>query len=363
MAQSSITAHSGIEVLAPHPGKVGWHAQTTCTYRERMRICILGAGAIGGLLGARLAIAGQEVSVLARGDTLAAIRTGGLTLVEPDGAVSVAKGVVASADAAELGPQDVVVLALKAHQIAEIAERLPALYDDRTVVVPVQNGIPWWFFQKFPGPYEDRRVMSLDPDGTIERHIPADRIVGCIAYPAAERDAPGVIRLVEGDRFPVGELDGARSDRVTGIAEAFAAAGFTSRVLADIRAHLWVKAWGNLALNPISALTGGTLGQICRWPATRNLAAQMMGEAAKVAEALGLRLRISIDQRLDGAAAVGEHKTSMLQDVEAGRALEIDPLIGAFVELGRLTGTQMPATESVYSLVSLLNARLTGTDC
>ncbi len=323
-------------------------------------MCIVGAGAIGGLLGVRLAVAGHQVSVLARGDNLAAIRAHGLRLVEPDGSTSVASSVDAVDDLAELGSQDVVVLALKAHQIAGIADRLDAVYHDGTVVVPVQNGVPWWFFQKFPGPFEGRRLESLDPDGTIERHIPTDRIVACIAYPAAERDQPGVIRLVEGDRFPVGELDGARSERVIAIAQAFSAAGFTSRVLTDVRSHVWVKAWGNLALNPISALTGGTLVEICQWPPTRELAAQMMREAEEIAETLGLRLRISVEQRIEGAAKVGAHKTSMLQDVEAGRPLEIEPLIGAFVELGGITGTPTPAIETVYALVSLLNARLSG---
>ena len=306
----------------------------------------------------RLAVAGQEVSVLARGDNLAAIRSNGLTLIEPDGSVVVAPAVAADDDLGAFGPQDVVVLALKAHQIAAVADRLDTLYGDDTVVVPVQNGVPWWLFQKFPGPFEGRRLTSLDPDGTIERHIPTDRIVGCIAYPAAERDEPGRIRLVEGDRFPVGELDGGRSARVTAIADALTAAGFTSRVLTDIRAHLWVKAWGNLAMNPISALTGATLVEICRWPATRELAARMMREAAEVAEKLGLRLRISVEQRIEGAEKVGAHKTSMLQDLEAGRTLEIAPLVGAFVELGQLTHTPMPSTEAVHSLVSLLDARL-----
>jgi 2-dehydropantoate 2-reductase len=323
-----------------------------------VRVCIVGAGAIGGLLGVRLALAGEEVSVLARGDNLAAIRSNGLTLVEPDGNVVVAPGVDAGDDLDALGPQDAIVLAIKAHQIAEIAPRLDAVYHDGTVVVPVQNGVPWWFFQKFPGPFEGRRLDSLDPDGTIERHILTDRIIGCIAYPAAEREKPGVIRLVEGDRFPVGELDGTRSERVTALAQALSGAGFTSRVLTDIRSHAWVKALGNLALNPISALTRGTLVEICQWSPTRELAATMMGEAVAIAEKLGLRLRISIEQRLEGAEQVGAHKTSMLQDVEAGRRLEIAPLIGAFVELGRLTETPMPATEAVYSLVSLLDARL-----
>jgi 2-dehydropantoate 2-reductase len=323
-----------------------------------MRVCIVGAGAIGGLLGARLALAGQQVNVLARGDNLTAIRSNGFTLVEPDGVVRVSPPVHASENLAELGAQDLVFVALKAHQIGAIAERLALLFDDGTVVIPLQNGVPWWFFQKFPGPFEGHRLHALDPDGTLERFIPAERIVGSIAYPAVERDAPGVIRLVEGDRFPVGELDGERSTRVTEIAEALTAAGFKSRVLTDIRSHLWVKAWGNLAFNPISALTGGTLAEICRFAPTRALAAQMMAEAATVAEKLGLHLRLSIEQRIDGAEKVGDHKTSMLQDVEAGRALEIDPLIGSFVELGKLTDTAMPATELVYSLVSLLDQRL-----
>jgi 2-dehydropantoate 2-reductase len=323
-----------------------------------VRVCVVGAGAIGGLLAVRLAISGQEVSVLARGDNLEAIRSDGLRLLEPDGSVLVTRDVEASDDLARLGPQDVVVLALKAHQIVDVADRLSLLYHDDTVVVPLQNGVPWWFFQKFPGPFEDHRLRTLDPDGTLERHIPAERIVGSIAYPAADRDGPGVIRLVEGDRFPVGELDGERTERVTAIAQALTGAGFKSRVITDIRSHLWVKAWGNLAMNPISALTGATLVEICRHQSTRVLAAQIMTEASEVADKLGLHLRLSIEQRIDGAEKVGHHKTSMLQDVLAGRPLEIDPLVGSFVELGQLTQTAMPVTETIYALVSLLNSRI-----
>ena len=318
----------------------------------------MGAGAIGGLLAVRLATSGHDVSVLARGEHLAVIATSGLTLVEPDGSALVARGLRASDDLAQLGTQDLVVLALKAHQVVEVAERLPQLYHDDTVVLPLQNGIPWWFFQKFGGPFDGRRITALDPEGVLERNIPVDRIVGAIAYPAAERDAPGVIRLVEGDRFPIGELDGERSERAQAISHLLGVAGFKSRVLSDIRAHLWVKAWGNMAFNPISALTGTTLAQICRYPATRALARRIMLEAADVATALGLELRVSVEQRIEGAEKVGEHKTSMLQDVEAGRALEIDPLVGTFVELGELTGTPMPATSAIYDLVSLLNWRL-----
>jgi len=222
----------------------------------------------------------------------------------------------------------------------------------------LQNGVPWWFFQKFPGPFDGRRLETLDPEGTLERTIPVERIVGAITYPAAERDAPGVFRLVEGDRFPVGELDGTRTERATMISRVLTEAGFKSRVLTDIRSHLWVKAWGNLAMNPISALTGTTLAEICQFPSTRALAAQMMEESSEVAEKLGLQLRLSVEQRIEGAEKVGYHKTSMLQDVEAGRTLEVDPLVGSFVELGHLTDTPMPATQVVYSLVSLLNSRL-----
>jgi 2-dehydropantoate 2-reductase len=326
-----------------------------------VRICIVGAGAIGGLLGARLALADHDVSVFARGENLDAIRSNGLRLIEPGGSELVAKDLRASGDLVDLGVQDVIVLAMKAHQIRDVAGQLASLYDDSTVVIPMQNGVPWWFFQKFGGEHDGHRIKALDPDGMLERCIPAERIVGSIAYPAVERDGPGVIRLVEGDKFPVGELDGSRSDRVTEISHVLTDAGFKARVLTDIRQHLWIKAWGNLAMNPISALTGATLVEICRYPPSRALAAQMMHEAAEVAERLGLHLRLSVEQRIDGAEKVGAHKTSMLQDVEAGRALEIDPLVGSFVELGQLTGTPMPSTETVYALVSLLNAQITGT--
>ena len=225
-------------------------------------------------------------------------------------------------------------------------------------MVPVQNGIGWWYFERHGGEHEGRRLRTLDPEGVLTGAVPAERIVGCIAYPAAEKVASGVIQHVEGDRFPVGELDGTKSDRARAVASAFTGAGFTSRVLTDIRSHLWVKAWGNLAFNPISALTGATLAGICRNEAARELAATMMDEAAEIARRLGVRIRITVEQRIAGAEKVGEHKTSMLQDVEAGRPLEVEPLIGVFVELGELTGAPTPTISSVYALVSLLNRRL-----
>lgn len=317
----------------------------------------MGAGAIGGLMAVRMAASGCAVSVVARGEHLDAIRQDGLRLREIDGTDLVAD-VVASDDFAEIGPHDVVILALKAHQIAAVSDELSHLYGADTVVVPVQNGIGWWYFERHGGEHDGRRLRTLDPEGVLAAAVPAERIVGCIAYPAAEKIAPGVIQHVEGDRFPVGELDGSRSDRVRAIASVLGEAGFTSRVLTDIRSHLWAKAWGNLAFNPISALTGATLAGICRNDATRELAATMMSEAAEIARRLGVRIRITIEQRIAGAEKVGEHKTSMLQDVEAGRPLEVEPLIGVFVELGELTGTPTPTISAVHALVTLLNRRL-----
>ena len=321
---------------------------------------MVGAGAIGGMLAARLSADGNALSVVARGEHLDAIRQDGLRLVEMDGSTTVAAGIEASDDFGALGTHDTVILALKAHQIAAVADQLDGLCDENTMVVPVQNGIGWWYFERHGGPYDGRRLKALDPDGTIAAAVSPERIVACIAYPAAEKTGPGVITHVEGDRFPVGELDGTKSDRARALAAALTSAGFKSRVLTDVRSHLWVKAWGNLAFNPISALTGATLGEICRTTATRELAARMMTEAGSIAEALGVRIRISVEQRIAGAEAVGEHKTSMLQDAEASRPLELDPLVGVFVELGELTGVPTPAISTVYGLAALLNHRLTG---
>ncbi len=322
-----------------------------------MRVCVVGAGAIGGMLAVRLTAAGTPVSVVARGGHLEAIRRDGLRLVETDGSETVVE-VAASDDLAALGPHDVVILALKAHQIAAVADRLDCLYGPDTVVVPVQNGIGWWYFERHGGEHDGRRLQTLDPDGALAAAVPAERIVACIAYPAAEKVGPGVIQHVEGDRFPVGELDGTRSERAAAVAASFGEAGFTSRVLTDIRAHLWVKAWGNLAFNPISALTGATLAEICRNEDARRLAAAMMAEALEIARRLDVRIRFTVEQRIAGAEKVGEHKTSMLQDAEAGRPLEVDPLVGVFVELGELTGAPTPTISSVYALVNLLNRRL-----
>ncbi len=323
-----------------------------------MRICVVGAGAIGGLLAARLSVAGHDVSVVARGAHLTAIKKAGLRLEEADGTSTTARGLVASDDFGALGTHDAVILALKAHQIVAVADQLSMLYGSDTVVVPVQNGIPWWYFERHGGLHDGRRLRMLDPDGVIAACVPAERIIASIAYPAAEKTAAGVITHVDGNRFAVGELDGSKSDRVKMLAAVFTAAGFKSRVLPDIRANLWVKAWGNLAFNPISALTGATLGEICRTPATRNLAATMMTEALEIAEALGVRIRFTVEQRIAGAEGVGEHKTSMLQDLEAGRQLELDALVGVFIELGELMGVETPSIAAVYACASLLNDRI-----
>ena len=319
-----------------------------------MKICVVGAGAIGGLLGARLAAIGEEVTLIARGAHLDAIRARGIEVTMQDGTVVHASEVAATSDMRECGPQDLVVLGVKAHQIAPIAGELPALFGPETLVLTTQNGIPWWYFQRHGGPLDGTTLTTLDPDGTIAGAIASERIIGCIAYPAAEITAAGRIRHIEGTRFPVGELDGAVTERVRALSDTLQRAGFKSPVLENIRSEIWLKAWGNLSFNPISALTHATLVDICRFPPSRDLAARMMTEAQEVAGRLGISFRVPLEKRIAGAERVGKHKTSMLQDAEAGKALETEALIGAVVELGRLTGTPTPAIDAVYALTRLL---------
>ncbi len=307
-------------------------------------------------MGARLALAGSEVTLIARGPHLDAIRAHGLKLVMADGTELVATSMEVSDDVGAAGKHDLVILALKAHQISTVAADLPALYGPKTSVVTVQNGIPWWYFQKHGGEFDGHRLESLDPDGTIERSIPPERIIGSIAYSAADKPEPGVIKHVAGNRFPLSELDGLESDRVTRLAAVFTDAGFKSKVTADIRSQIWLKAWGNLSFNPISALTGATLVKICQFPETRALVSTMMHEAQDIANKLGVTFRHTIEQRIAGAEKVGEHKTSMLQDVEAGRALELDALVGVVAELGRLTKTPTPSIDAVYACAKLMEA-------
>jgi 2-dehydropantoate 2-reductase len=319
-----------------------------------MKIAVIGAGAIGAYVGVKLALAGEHVTFLARGANLEALRTRGARLVMPDGTEQVAARVAATSDYAAAGPQDLVILAVKAHQLEAVARDVPKLLGPDTVVVPMQNGIPYWYFHKHGGPFEGRHVDAVDATGVISASIPAERVVGCVVYPATELVAPGVVKLIEGDRFPVGEPDGSRSDRVLRVSECFGRAGFKAPVLDDIRGEIWLKLWGNLTFNPVSALTGATLVDICEDAGTRQLAVEMMTEAQSVAAAFGVTMRVPLEKRIAGAAKVGRHKTSMLQDVEAGRALEIDALLGAVVELARLAGTATPHLDAVYALTRLM---------
>jgi len=321
------------------------------------KICVIGAGAIGGLLAVRFAAAGHSVSALARGENLRAISKHGMTLIETSGE-RITQIVQASSRIADFGTQDVVLVALKAHQVSAVAAELPALFGPETVVVTLQNGIPWWYFQTIGGPYEGYVVEAVDPNGVISAVIPAKRIIGSLAYPACELIAPGVVQLVEGNRFPLGELDGSNSERVRALAQMFGDAGFKSPVLSDVRSEIWLKLWGNVSFNPISALTHATLEDICAFAPTRDLARAIMLEAHEVGSRLGAHFRVDIERRIDGAHKVGAHKTSMLQDLEAGRALELDALVKAVLELGVLTGTPTPLINHIHALAALLARRI-----
>jgi 2-dehydropantoate 2-reductase len=319
-----------------------------------MKITIVGAGAIGGFLGARLAASGQEVTFIARNKNLAAINAQGFKLIEEDGRELLVPQVRAVQNMAQAGPQDVVILTVKAHQVVDVLDGLPSLFGPATSVVTMINGVPWWYFYKLAGPYEGQALSSVDPEGHIAAQIDSQRVIGGIVYPAAELIAPGVVKVIEGNRFTIGEPDGVRSERCEALSAALIAAGFKAPVSKDIRGELWVKLWGNLSFNPISALTHATLEQICTFPASRELAAQMMREAQSIGEKLGVQFKIDLDKRIAGAQAVGAHKTSMLQDIEAGRALELDALLGAVRELGRITNTACPTLDAIYAATKLL---------
>jgi 2-dehydropantoate 2-reductase len=319
-----------------------------------VKIAIIGVGAIGGYVGAKLALAGEQVTVIARGANLEAVRSRGIRLIMSDGTEQVARNLTATQDYAAAGAQQLVILAVKAHQLAAVAEDVPQLFGADTVVVTMQNGIPYWYFHQHGGDLAGTILRSVDPGGFISRSIPAERVIGCVVYPAAELIAPGIVKHIEGDRLPVGELDGTHSERVTRVSQCLTRAGFKAPVLADIRAEIWLKLWGNLTFNPISALTRATLLDICQCPPTRELAVAMMTEAQDIAHKLGIVFRVSLDRRIAGAERVGKHKTSMLQDVEAGRQPEIEALLGSVVELARLTGTPTPHIKVVYALTHLL---------
>jgi 2-dehydropantoate 2-reductase len=319
-----------------------------------MKIAVIGAGAIGGLVGAKLAMAGEEVTFIVRGKNLDAIATNGFKLIGADGTEQVALNAKATDRYDQAGPQDIVILAMKAHQVEAVANDVPKLFGPETVVVTMQNGIPFWYFHNHGGALAGTPVRSVDPTGVVAAKIPAQRVIGCVVYPASELIAPGVVKHIEGDRFPVGELDGTSSERVNRVSASLTAAGFKAPVLDNIRSEIWLKLWGNLTFNPISSLSHSTLVDICQYPPSRELAAAMMHEAQAVAHKLGIEFRVTLDKRIAGAEKVGKHKTSMLQDVEAGRAPEIDALVGAVVELARLTETPTPHIDTVYALVKLL---------
>jgi 2-dehydropantoate 2-reductase len=319
-----------------------------------MKIAVVGAGAIGGFLGGWLSAAGEDVTFIARGANLDAINANGMRVIGEDGVEVTSKGARAVVTPREAGLQDVVLLTVKAHQVAPIAADLGALLTDGTTIVTMQNGIPWWYFHKHGGELDGRPVVAADPDGSIARNIDARRVIGSVVYPAATLVRPGVVQVVEGKRFTLGELDGSESERITAISTALTKAGFKAPVTNDIRGEIWLKIWGNLSFNPISALSHATLVDLLQFPLTRELSIAMMREAETIANTLGIKFRVGIDRRIAGAEKVGAHKTSMLQDVEAGKAIELDALVGAVVELGRLTNTPTPHIDAVYACASLL---------
>jgi 2-dehydropantoate 2-reductase len=318
-----------------------------------VRIVIAGAGAIGGYIGARLARAGADVVLFARGPHLRAMQTRGLRVTSADGDFAVTPQV--SGDLATIGTADVVFLGVKAHSLTTLAPQLGSLFGPETVVVSTQNGVPWWYFQNVGGELDGLRLERVDPGGVIASAIEPRRVLGSLAYFATDIVEPGVIHHTEGNRISLGEPDGSKSDRAKAIADMLIGAGFRCPVSARFRHEIWVKLLGNVAFNPISALTGGTLEELVRHPDTSRLVRELMTETEAVAGKLGLELPISIDQRMAGAEKVGAHKTSMLQDFEAGRPMELEAVVGAVVELGDRLGVAMPATRAVYACAKMLD--------
>ncbi len=312
-------------------------------------ICVFGAGAIGGFLAARLEQVGTPVSVVARGPHLAAMQADGLAL--DSGGQRTVTHPRAVSDPASIGPQDYLVLTLKAHSLEPALPQLRPLIGPGTTIVAAVNGIPWWYTHGLPEPFGGRRVTSVDPHGALWEALPPAQTLGCIIYPAAEISAPGVISHTYGDRFSLGEPDGSRSERAAALSQLLIAAGLKAPVRPRLRDEIWVKLWGNMAFNPISALTGATLDVITGQPGSRGVCRAMMLEGQAVAEGLGIRFAIDVEKRIDGAAEVGKHKTSMLQDLELGRPLEIEALLGAVVELAGWVGTPVPISAAILELV------------
>jgi 2-dehydropantoate 2-reductase len=320
-----------------------------------VRVAVIGAGAIGGLMGAALARAGCDTHLVARGEHLEAMRQNGLRIVTDGESWSVR--VPCTDDPRDIGPADFVILGVKSYAYAGIGDLLEPLLHEHTALVPAQNGIPWWYFYKHGGPYDGRRIESVDPGGAVSALMPPRRVIGCVVYPAAVVTEPGVIHHVEGRRFAVGEPDGSKSVRCERFAAALNAGGMKCSISDRIRDQIWVKLMGNATFNPLSALTRATMAEICRFPPTRELAAEMMRETVAIATRLGCEVPVSIERRLAGAERVGEHRTSMLQDLEAGRRMEIEALVGAVVELADLTGVQSPRLRTVHAAVALLASR------
>ena len=314
-----------------------------------MKICIYGAGAIGGYLGVQLALAGEDVTLIARGPHLEAIQKNGLKLrIGNEERIAQPRS---TDDPEQVGPQDYVIVTLKAPSAAAIADQMSPLFNSDTAVVTAINGIPWWYFYNLEGPWQDHQLQSVDPDGQQWASIGPQRAIGCVVYPACEISEPGVVQHISGDRFVLGEPDGSKTDRVQKLGEALIKAGFKAPVRPKIRNEIWIKLWGNLCFNPMSALTHATLDVMATDPGTRLVARNMMLEAQNIGEKLGVRFAIDVDRRLDGAAAVGAHKTSMLQDLERGRPMEIDALLTVVQEMGRLTDVESPAIDLVLALV------------
>jgi 2-dehydropantoate 2-reductase len=318
-----------------------------------VRIAIAGAGAIGGYIGARLAQVGSDVVLFARGPHLRAMQEKGLRVVSSDGDFEVKPHV--TGDLQDIGRADVIILGVKAHGLTTLAPQLSPFIGPDTTVVSTQNGIPWWYFQNYPGDLDGLRLEHVDPGGAIANAIPADRVVGSLAYFSTDIAEPGVIHHTEGNRLSLGEPNGARTDRVKAVAQAMITAGLRAPVTTRFRHEIWVKLLGNVAFNPISALTRATLEDMVRHPELSKVIREVMAEVEAVAAKLGIELPISIDQRMAGAEKVGAHKTSMLQDYEAGRPMELDAIVGAVVELGDRLQVPMPVTRSVYACAKLLN--------
>jgi 2-dehydropantoate 2-reductase len=314
-----------------------------------MKVCVYGAGAIGGQVAAMLARSGVDVSLVARGPHLAAMREKGLTLITEDDRFTVRPR--CSEDGHELGPQDYLILALKAHSVPPIVDRLAPLLGPDTAVVTAANGVPWWYFHKHGGPHDGKRLETVDPGGRQWDAIGPERAIGCVLWQAAEIVEPGVVRLTHGNRMPLGEPDGSRSDRVERLSKAMLAAGLKSPVKTRIRDEMWMKLWGNLSFNPVSVLTHGTLERLASDGDSKAAIRAMMVESRAIGERLGVRFAIDVDKRIDVAREVGAHKTSMLQDLEFGRPIELDALVGVVIELGRLVDVPTPTIELVYGLV------------